>query len=216
MANKDFMGPPTIRGGTTAELRRNAYVAGTTTPYTPFSGDGKDRPGNDRYDEPALPHNTNSAVNSEIDTYKLEFEPNVLDYFDTYTYHWKFFITPLQNAYDGTVLTAAAQTIIAESGVSDLTIDKVELHGIAVPSVEAGTGTQTLVKFEIVEPSSSSRYWQLVSNAMLLATRIQGKRPRNRGICRKWSARWPRWFKMGVACKSNKCKGKCYKCRHPI
>lgn len=79
----------------------------------------------------------------------------MLDSYDTYTYHWKLFITPLSAAYEGTVLERDAQTIIAESGVSDLTIDDVEVHGIATPSMETGTGTQTHVKFKIVEPSGA-------------------------------------------------------------
>ncbi len=87
--------------------------------------------------------------------YKLDFLINKLDKYDVYTYHWKLFITSLENARSGAVLSPENQIIIAESGVSDLTIDKVELHGIAVPSVEAGTGTQTIVKFEIVEPSGA-------------------------------------------------------------
>jgi hypothetical protein len=97
----------------------------------------------------------------------LDFEPNILDNYDTYTYHWKLFITSLDDANSGNVLKLSAQTIIAESGVSDLTIVNVELHSIAVPSVEAGTGTQTVAKFEIVEPSGAGLldklYYQAVS-----------------------------------------------------
>ena len=102
----------------------------------------------------AKPHNqaTNSAPST---SYTLDFQDNILDQYDTYTYHWKLFITPLKNAYEGTVLSQEAQTIIAESGVSDLTIDKVEIHAFATPSFETGTGTQTHVKFEIVEPSGA-------------------------------------------------------------
>lgn len=114
----------------------------------------------------ATPHN---AANNAAPTgdYSVNFIPNILDNYDTYTYHWKLFITPLKNAYDGSVLAASSQTIIAESGVTDLTIDKVELHGIAAPSVEAGTGTQTLVKFEVIEPSGAGlldkMFYQAVS-----------------------------------------------------
>ena len=89
------------------------------------------------------------------DEYKLEFLPNLLDNYDVYTYHWKLFITSLEHASSGKVMRLENQVIIAESGVSDLTIDKVELHGITGPSIEAGTGTQTLVKFEIIEPSGA-------------------------------------------------------------
>lgn len=112
-------------------------------------------------------HKSDNIIVSASDEYKLDFLDNILDNFDTYTYHWKLFITPLKNAYDGTVLDSSVQTIIAESGVSDLTIDKVELHGIAVPSIEAGTGTQTTIKFEIVEPAGAGlldkMFYQAVS-----------------------------------------------------
>jgi hypothetical protein len=161
MADKDFMGPPAIRGGTIGELRRNAYVAkGVTENLPPMAvpkNNGKPdfmRGSNDKVGPTTYPHDTKNSTPTG-DTYSLKFQPNVLDNYDTYTYHWKLFITSLKDAYSGRVLETASQTIIAESGVSDLTIDKVELHGIAVPSVESGTGTQTILKFEIVEPSGA-------------------------------------------------------------
>ena len=89
------------------------------------------------------------------DEFKLEFLPNILDNFDVYTYHFKLFITSLENASQGNVINPANQVIIAESGVSDLTIDKVEINGITGPSIETGTGTQTTLKFEIIEPSGA-------------------------------------------------------------
>lgn len=101
------------------------------------------------------PYSHDTSKMSPSEEFKLNFFPNILDNYDTYTYHWKLFITSLQNSRNGTVLDVTKQVIIAESGVTDLTIDNVELNGIAVPSVEAGTGTQTLVKFEIVEPSGA-------------------------------------------------------------
>lgn len=125
-------------------------------------------------------NNNNASSTIPVD-FALNFDPNVLDQFDTYTYHWKFFITSLEDARSGNVLNLNAQTIIAESGVSDLTIDKVEVHGIAVPSVEAGTGTQTLIKFEIVEPSGAGlldkMYFQAVAlgigNWLVMPTFLQ-------------------------------------------
>ena len=85
----------------------------------------------------------------------LEFSPNILDNYDVYTYHWKLFIVPLTASASGKVLDTNFQTIIAESGVTDLTIDKVEVQSIAGPTVETGTGTATKFKFEIVEPSGA-------------------------------------------------------------
>ena len=119
---------------------------------------------------------TNTAPNSYAhtnsvpgtDRLKTDFQPNILDQFDSYTYHWKLFITSLPDAYSGTVLDVANQTIIAESGVSDLTIDNVELQGISTPSIEAGTGTQTTIKFDIIEPAGAGLLDKMFYEAVAL------------------------------------------------
>lgn len=85
----------------------------------------------------------------------LQFLPNVLDNYDVVTYHWKLFITDPDTSSTGAVLNQDRQIIIAESGVTDLTIDKVEIISIATPSIESGTGVSTSVKFEITEPSGA-------------------------------------------------------------
>lgn len=113
------------------------------------------------------PANVVASANTSNE-FTFDFQSNILDNYDTYTYHWKLFITPLESAATGKVLDKDSQTIIAESGVSDLTIDKVEIHGIAVPSIEAGTGTQTTVKFEIVEPSGAGLLDKLFYQAVSL------------------------------------------------
>ena len=100
-------------------------------------------------------HDTTNLAPSETATHRIEFQPNILDYYDQHTYHWKLFITTLDNAASGKILNEANQVIIAESGVSDLTIDKVEFKGEAGPSADGGTGTQTDITFEIVEPSGA-------------------------------------------------------------
>jgi hypothetical protein len=101
-------------------------------------------------------HQSNNVVPSAtpVDV-KIAFQPNLLDNYDAVTYHFKLFMVSTNDASTGNVLNIKSQVVIAESGVSDLTIDKVELDAIAVPSVEAGTGTQTTMKFEIVEPSGA-------------------------------------------------------------
>jgi hypothetical protein len=103
----------------------------------------------------AYAHKTDNITASSKESHTLNFQPNMLNNYDVVTYHWKLFLTSLENAKNGDVLSLANQVVIAESGVSDLTIDKVEMNGIAIPSVETGTGTQTTVKFEIVEPSGA-------------------------------------------------------------
>lgn len=85
----------------------------------------------------------------------LEFLPNVLDDYDVVTYHYKLFITDLLSSNTGDILNTDNQIIIAESGVTELTIDKVEVKCVATPSVETGTGTSTTVNFEIFEPGAA-------------------------------------------------------------
>ena len=112
--------------------------------------------------------NQKQTIVSSNSTFSLQIDPNILDNYDVVTYHWKFFMTTLDAVNRGTILELANQTIIAESGVSDLTIDKIELEGIAIPSVEAGTGTQTRVKFEIVEPAGAGLIDQMFLQSISL------------------------------------------------
>ena len=134
-------------------------------------GGGGSRPGGGIKNP--TPANVNPYVHSiknisPGDEYSLKFLPNLLDNYDMYTYHWKLFITNLDNARTGDVLNTANQSIVVESGVTDLTIDKIELHGYTAPSVETGTGTQTHLKFEIVEPSGAGLIDKLFYQATAL------------------------------------------------
>lgn len=96
------------------------------------------------------------------------FVPNILDNYDTITYHWKLFIVDPESTANGAILDTGNQTIIAESGVTDLTIDKVEIGGVVTPSVESGTGVSTSVKFEIIEPSGAAMLDKLFYEAISL------------------------------------------------
>jgi hypothetical protein len=116
----------------------------------------------------AFSHNGNTQTPSSSEEFTLDILPNILDNYDTQTYHWKLFITTLEDATSGNVLNTDRQVIIAESGVTDLTIDKIELQAIAVPSSEVGTGTQTAVKFEIVEPAGAGLLDKLYYEAVSL------------------------------------------------
>jgi len=104
-------------------------------------------------------HDTeNTVVSSKpSDHIKLNtaFLPNILDNYDSVTYHWKLFITTPAASSAGKIFDLESQTIIAESGVTDLTIDNVEIRSIVTPSVECGTGTSTSVKFQIKEPGGA-------------------------------------------------------------
>jgi len=104
----------------------------------------------------AYVHEENNIIPSAADTrLKFNFQSNILDNYDVVTYHWKLFIVPLAVTRSGEITNLATQTIIAESGVSDLTIDNVQIRSITTPGLESGTGTSTGIKFELVEPSGA-------------------------------------------------------------
>ncbi len=113
-------------------------------------------------------HETNNIVATPEATLNIQFQPNILDNFDVVTYHWKLFIVPPAVAKSGIVTNLQDQTIIAESGVTDLTIDKVELRAITTPSVEGGTGVTTNFKFEVTEPSGAGMLDQLFYQSIAL------------------------------------------------
>ena len=97
-------------------------------------------------------HDNTKFEKLELNT---QFIPNILDNYDAVTYHWKLFITDPDSSSTGKIFDPSNQTIIAESGISDLTIDKVEIRAVTTPSTETGTGVSTNIKFEIVEPSGA-------------------------------------------------------------
>jgi hypothetical protein len=184
------------RGGTTGELHDFANVASiegrrndaghgrgflnpgnvntktnitTSGPREIGGGRGVQNPPNVDPNAP-LPHNDSgkSETANQSEVIKLDFEPNILDNYDAVTYHFKLFMTSTDVSREGTFLNPSNQVIIAESGVSDLTIDKVEMNAIAVPSIESGTGTQTTLKFEIVEPGGAGLLDKMFYESVLL------------------------------------------------
>lgn len=167
MSSKDFMKVDVVPD--TRQFDELGNVISGSFGYTtkPSTGSGRGIRGGPTAEElNAFTHKKENLTPSS--EYSLDFLINELDKYDVYTYHWKLFITSTGNARSGQVLNLENQIIIAESGVSDLTIDKVELNGIAVPSAEAGTGTQTTVKFEIVEPSGAALLDKLFYQATAL------------------------------------------------
>ena len=155
--SKTFMSPPTtaipLASSTPLPLAFQPPV--TNAAFTPV---GSAPLFNNNLQNPTTGDGTTSAFANNagsVDNTTLAFTPNILDYYDSYTYHWKLFIVPTASANSGNVLDTSIQTIIAESGVTDITIDKVEINSIATPSIECGTGTATTLKFEIVEPSGA-------------------------------------------------------------
>ena len=139
----------------------DVVIAGADTPNYPTAGSGRGSGGPTTVED-FIKHK------SAAEQYTLKFEPNMLDNYDQYTYHWKLFIVSTDNANTGDVLNLDNQSIIAESAVTDMTIDKVEIKAICVPSVSGGTGTQTEVKFEIVEPAGAGLIDKLYYQALAL------------------------------------------------
>ena len=139
------------QGGPTAEeLRINSVGAGRglVNPEFVKSDNNYSHEGN------------NYVVSSkETDIGKINlntaFIPNLLDNYDSVTYHWKLFIVTPDASASGDIFNLNKQIIIAESGVSDLTIDNVIIESIATPTVDSGTGPSTNVRFNIIEPAGA-------------------------------------------------------------
>jgi hypothetical protein len=178
MASKDFMSPKpsTTATQTTADCGPKTYgtparpgeaaaakaaepvkkqAVNTSSVSTAGAGRGSVNPPFVKPDNTYAHETNNTVVNgSQSDNFdkinlNLQFQPNVLDSFDAVTYHFKLFITDPDTSSTGAVF------IIAESGVTDLTIDKVEIRSVTTPSIEGGTGVSTNIKFEIIEPSGA-------------------------------------------------------------
>jgi hypothetical protein len=124
----------------------------------------------------AYPHHADS-VSAASATPKADFQSNLLDAYDVVTYHWKLFIVSTKNSGTSAVLNPKSQTVIAETGVTDLTIDKVEIRTVAIPTTEIGTGTSTAIKFEIVEPGGASLLDNLFYEAVALGLGNWGVMP---------------------------------------
>jgi len=84
------------------------------------------------------------------------FQPNPLDSYDLPTYHFKFFMASTAAQSSGAWLNPAYQTIIAETGISDIVIDDVNIRTLAGPTLETGSGTSTELTFKLTEPARCS------------------------------------------------------------
>ena len=139
--------PPSAAGGGRGFINPPLVSSGT-----PNAGGGRG------FINPPLAHQSdNICANPTVYSpdLKFNFQPNALDQFDAVTYHFKLFITDPDTSATGEVLQSDKQIIIAETGVTEMTIDNVEVSGITTPSTEGGTGTMTNVKFEILEPGGA-------------------------------------------------------------
>lgn len=149
----------TAEGTTTVITEVTNAVYTSTAPQPPITVNNVD---------PKVGSGIPNTAAADKNNITLAFTPNVLDYYDSYTYHWKLFMVSMNASRTGDILNTAEQTIIAESGVSDLTIDKVEINSIASPSIESGVGTMTTLKFEITEPAGAGLLDQMYYESLSL------------------------------------------------
>jgi hypothetical protein len=98
---------------------------------------------------------SSTPIQKNIPTFSVNFLPNILDQYDVVTYHWKFFMVTPEASSSGDIFNTSNQIIIAESAVTDFTIDNVIIESQASPSADGGTGLSTNIRFEILEPSSA-------------------------------------------------------------
>lgn len=90
------------------------------------------------------------------DNISIHYQENMLDAYDLPTYHFKFYMVGPEAQTNGSYLNPANQVIIAESGISDYTIDEVDIEATCQQSYESGTGTSNIFNFKITEPSGAS------------------------------------------------------------
>lgn len=97
-------------------------------------------------------------------------EQNILDKFDLPTYHIRYFMMSDRaiRANDFGPNSRLERIVIAESGVTSLEIDDLEIHTVAGISREAGIGTATNFSFTITEPYGA----QLLDNIADAANRL--------------------------------------------
>lgn len=111
--------------------------------YTPSSSNSAD----------SNSFNFQTQLNENI---SIHYQSNMLDSYDLPTYHFKFYMVGPEAQTNGTYLDPANQVIIAESGISDYTIDEVDIEATCQQSYESGTGTSNIFNFKITEPSGAS------------------------------------------------------------
>jgi len=102
---------------------------------------------------------------SQVDI-KASIEDNILDQYDIPTYHFRLFMMSddaVRNNIFGPV-SRQQRIVIAESGVTTVGIDEVEIHSVSGISREAGIGTATNFSLSLREPFGATLLDQ-ISNA---------------------------------------------------
>ena len=99
---------------------------------------------------------SSTPTQTDIPRLNVDFLPNILDQYDAVTYHWKFFMVTPEASSSGKIFNTTNQIIIAESAVTDFTIDNVVIDSQGTPSADGGTGLSTNIRFEIIEPAGAA------------------------------------------------------------
>jgi len=98
--------------------------------------------------------NNYPVTNNNLDA-TFAFESNPLDNYDLSTYHFRFFMVSTAAQNTGDWINPTYQTVIAETGISDIVIDDVSIRTLAGPTHETGTGTSTELTFKLTEPAGA-------------------------------------------------------------
>ena len=110
---------------------------------------------------------------------ETDIEQNILDKFDLPTYHIRFFMMSDKAAQEDDFSPSARreQIVIAESGITELEIDDLEIHTVAGISREARIGTATNFSFTITEPFGAQLLDRIVEAADRLGIENFAKAP---------------------------------------
>ena len=99
------------------------------------------------------------AGQSEIEkgNVNTDIEGNILDSYSNYTYHFRLYMMSKDAVRSRNfAYTSQNRVVIAESGVSVIDIDDVEIKTLGSISKEAGVGVATNISFTLREPFGSS------------------------------------------------------------
>lgn len=86
----------------------------------------------------------------------VDYLPNELDEYDSSTYHFKFYAIDSVSEKKRMFLNPTKSYTIAETGVTEVSIDDVKITSIPGITQRGGTGTTTEISFTIRQPFSAS------------------------------------------------------------
>lgn len=108
-----------------------------------------------------------SPTNGE--NFFVGFEPNILDQYDSSTYHFRLFLTRQDFFISGKIGERSDQITVAESGVTGIGIDEVIIEDVHGYSAEVGGSTTALsVKMTLKEPFNANLFDKLYTASLEL------------------------------------------------